>query len=637
MPIRLRALPFAALACAAVDTVAVRMKLVHREAEPRLFAQAFLLWLVFGLIALAPAFVGSKLWRRFRARRADAQKDDALGMSLALVAWMALPVIAHARLDRYSDLGGGLSQLASPWPWLDVLGWCAGAAAILWLAHRFLARVPLWITGSAVAILAIATGLLVHFHEGADRPEARAASDTRPNLLLLIWDTTRAPSLNVYGYDRDTTPNLARFASESIVFENARSASRYTLTSHLSILTGVYPSDHGARMTRQRISPSRTPSIAAELRRAGYRTGGFVGTGVLQAGTGVGFGFETWDDLVDPAVCDTQAWGLVHDLQSILASFGPPFSRNGQPHWIQDFTRPASEVLAHAARWIDDGDPRPWFCMINLYDAHWPYLPELPASEQWVEPYRGPVDGYLTRSDHFDKHRALDEADNRHLRELYDAELWQLDREVDGFLAKLDLAKANTAVVMTSDHGEAFGEGGRYEHNDILETQVHVPLCVRLPRAAASVARKETRPVSGVDIAPTLLELAGVQHSANAHYLGTSLLSPAPASDAGERTILVEDRDQMSRSDVRIALYRGTWKLERTGLDDKQRFLLYDLATDPIGLRDVSSDHADIVAELREELDRFRGQWHADDQRDAEGEQGFMNSAALRGLGYTGK
>src|SRR5262249_22635538 len=150
-----------------------------------------------------------------------------------------------------------------------------------------------------------------------------ASAAHKPNLLLLVWDTTRAESLNLYGYGRDTTPNLARLASESIVFDHARSASRYTLTSHLSIMTGAFPSHHSARLFNKTIIPHRTPSIARTLREAVYRTGGFVGTGVLRAQTGAAFAFERFDDEVDPPVCDTDGWSLVHDLQAIAARLVP--------------------------------------------------------------------------------------------------------------------------------------------------------------------------------------------------------------------------------------------------------------------------------------------------------------------------
>ncbi|HUR27639.1 MAG TPA: sulfatase, partial [Planctomycetota bacterium] len=467
-----------------------------------------------------------------------------------------------------------------------------------------------------------------------------SSASKQPKLLLLSWDPTRAESLSFYGYDKATTPNLARLAAESIVFEHARSASRYTLTSHLSMLTGVYPSHHGARMTRQRISPRDTPSIAATLREKGYRTAAFVGTGVLSAPTGVAFGFEHYDDQVDPPVCDTLAWSLVHDLQSVVASFGPPFSHNGQPHWFQDFFRPANDVLASAAQWIGNGDARPWFVMVNLYDAHWPYVPDADARAKWVEPYDGIVDGFHSRSDRYPRGYAMQPRDDVHLRELYDAELSELDLAVDRFLGELDLAHHDTAVLMCSDHGEAFGEGGRYEHNDILEPQVHIPFLLHPPRATESASRRVAAPVSGVDVAPTLLALAGVE--VPAHFTGFDVQRLGPDAQSASRTILVEDRDQMHATDVRLALYRReaapaskTWKLVRRGLGAEQRFQLFDLGSDPIGLHDLAEENPELVAELRVELDAFRARWHADDVKDQQ-DTGASNVDTLRALGYAG-
>jgi arylsulfatase A-like enzyme len=402
----------------------------------------------------------------------------------------------------------------------------------------------------------------------------------------------------------------------------------------------------------------------------------------------------------------------------MLATLGPPFSQNGQPHWIQDFFRPANEVLANAQKWIDDGDPRPWFCMINLYDAHWPYRPEAEASEKWVESYDGLVDGFHMRSDHYPRgeifgiapnygfggpgvliqstaegspasqagllagdtllqlgeartetisdfkkalglHKTGDvvatrysrggiEAsvsitlakgyqmqprDDTHLRELYDAELSDLDVAVDHFLASLDLPKRNTAVLMCADHGEAFGEGGRYEHNDILEPQVRVPFLVRLPGVQSADSRRVSAPVSGVDVAPTLLALAGI--AAPANYTGINALSLVDPAEYVKRPILVEDRDQLNATDIRLALYDGSWKLVRRGLGTKIRFQLFDLDRDPIGLTDVLDKQPELAARMKIELDELRARWHADDKKDQEG-TGFSNADALKGMGYTG-
>ncbi len=619
-------LPLVAIVAAAIDTVFVRVRLPHRDLSAALFLETLLLWLGFGLIALLPT-------RICIARRERGGATFNAAQCATLLAFFTLgPVLAHWRLDAFSDLGGGLAGLKQIRPWFEVLAALVLLAAILfslnWLAGRWRA------VGIAAGLGLSSLALGFFWTPAQDTPEAlKPEAKGKPNLLLLIWDTTRAQSLSIYGYERKTTPQLEKLAAESIVFEEARSASRYTLTSHLSMLTGVYPSDHGARMTRQRISPGKTPSVAANLRAAGYRTAAFVGTGVLTAPTGMSFGFEHYDDLVDPPVCDTRAWALVHDLQSLLAKLGPPLSQNGQPHWFQDFFRPAGEVLENAERWIHNGDPRPWFCMINLYDVHWPYLPEDAERAKWVEPYDGPVDGFHVRSDKYPVHYKMQSRDDDHLRELYDAEMAELDLNVDRFLSGLDLAQQKTAVLMCADHGEAFGEGGRYEHNDILEPQVHIPFLVHLPGAQSPPSARSSAAISGVDVAPTLLAIAGL--AAPAHYLGLNALSVVEAAPKETRPILVEDRDQMHSTDVTLAFYLGPWKLVRRGLGDKQFFQLFDVSKDKLSLEDVAAAHPDIVAALKAALESFRSRWQADDAKDQQG-TGYTNADALKNLGYTG-
>ncbi|MCK6445014.1 MAG: sulfatase-like hydrolase/transferase [Planctomycetes bacterium] len=634
MPTRLFRLPVIAALLAAIDVVCVRLEFDHRPAEFELFAQTFALWLVFVLLAWPVARVLRGLGRRVAGATNDAARSAADATAWTFCA--AFPVLAHSRLDTYTNLYGRVGELKTAWPWLEVLAIAVGLVVLQRFVPRLVAKVGVATGGVALATLSVVSGTFVSFHEEAHAPSAVHASNgaaAKPNILVLVWDTTRAQNLSIYGYDRETTPNLARLASESRVFTNARSASRYTLTSHLSMLTGTYPSHHGARLLRQTYNPARTPSIARMLREAGYRTGGFVGTDVLRAKTGTAFAFERWDDQVDPPVCDSHAWALVHDVQSVSAKLVPALSNNGNPHWIQDYQRPASEVLAHAAEWIAADDPRPWFCFVNLYDVHWPYLPPADAAGRWVEPYQGIVDGYLDRSDRYPKGYKPNEADNRHLENLYDGEMWELDREVDAFLAKLELARSNTSVVMVSDHGEAFGEAGLYEHHDILECQVHIPFLVR-PAGGAEPAGHVDFPVTNVDVAPTVLALAGLD--APEHMNGVDVMKEGAL--APDREILVEDRDTGDPHEIRLALYSGGWKYEhrrrtvRGAVEEVER--LFDLANDPGGLHDVAGAHPERVAALRERLAVLRGAWHADDS--ASGLSGPGNSDALKALGYLG-
>jgi len=610
---------------AALEVFLVRADHPNQPVEAVTFLHACVLWAVFALAALLCALLVGRL----RAR---------LGLSLApatawgrMLFWLALPIAVHSALDRYTTLGQNVAALLSPRPWLEVLGVLVVLAIVCALfdllmksgASKFVARAGL--------IAALVVGLFLPTGPGRiEAPESVSPElAARPNILLLVWDTTRPDHLTPYGYARETTPELSKFAEESLVFKEARSVSIFTFTSHLSMLTGKYPAATGARLYRMQLDPTLSESVAMQLALSGYRTGAFVGTWVLAGTTGIQRGFEVYDDRVDPAVCFTRAWQLVHDVQAVLADKLNWIPSNGMPHWFQDFQRPADEVLALAQDWIEEEDPRPWFCMINLYDVHWPYLPGDESKEKLVRPYDGPMDGYLFRSDAYTEGYVPTEVDGRHVADLYDAELLELDRKVGAFLERLNLNASNTAVIMTSDHGEAFGEAGRFKHEDIVEPQVRIPMCIRLPGPNPR-AGVFSQPTTGVDIAPTILALAGEPIPEGGH--GVNLLTDESLK---ERPILVEDRDHASLTDVRYAYYEGSWKFVRMGMGDAVREFLFDLSLDPVGEHDLSLEFPERKAEMAARMDAMREPWvSVDSQVELTGLG--ASADALGGLGYLG-
>jgi len=633
----LRLLPVVVLMAAAVESSVIRFDRPHREVGSDLFFQAALLWLVFGLLALVPAWPTRAALRKLLSLE---RGEESWGVDLAsLGSWLALPVLGHGILDRYTDIGQNISALKAPRPWLELGGLILGLVLIAWLVAPRLRAVPGKLAAGMGLIAALAVGLGVGPRAEVPGSPRKAPADA-PNLMLLVWDTTRAMALSPYGYDRQTTPHLAELAKKSLVWEEARSVSCFTLTSHLSMLTGVYPSHHGARLTRMFFDPRKTPSLAHLLREHGYRTGGFVGTNVLRAGTGMMDGFEVYDDECDPLVVDTQAWKLVHDVQSVMAELLPSFGGNGSPHWIEDFARPAPEVLERALDWIQVDDERPWFCLINLYDVHWPYLPGDASREKWVRAYEGSIDGYLFDSNGYETPSGeplgsrLTAEDNQHLRDLYDAEMWQLDRRVHQFLSALDLERSGTAVLVTSDHGEAFGEAGIYQHGDILEPQVRVPFMLvpargegRTPPDPAYLPGK----VSGIDVATTLAGLAGLNSSAVEGMTGIDLLAgEVPES----RQLLVEDRDKKSQANTHYAVYEDHWKLVRTGVGPTATHQLFDLRSDTFGERDVSSQQPEVAGRMVELLDELRSPWGGEQES---WKSRVITDAALHGLGYAGE
>lgn len=619
-----RAIVAAAL-LAAVDAVATRFGQPHRPASPALFLEGWLLWLL-------PAAVATTLLaltaRRIGVLRVRAESSPARGAPrLAWIVWLtAAPVLGHAALNAATAIGGDLSGLSSPRPWLIGLGLIVGWFAVVFALERLLRPASSAVRALAAAALVLAACCLPP--GGPERPDRPALTQAdAPNLLLLVWDTARAGSFSFLGGERATTPELVRFTDDALVFDNARSVTHFTFTSHLSMLTGRYPTEHGARLLDTRHLPeSGGETLAQELQRAGYRTGAFVGTGVLRATTGLDAGFDVYSDRVDPAGTDTYLWALVHDLQSILIAKKGLGWNDGEPHWIQDFQRAADEPLDEAARWIANGDERPWFCFVNMFDVHWPYTPSDAARDRFATDYDGVVSGYANRANDFPDGYTMRPEDDAHLLSLYESEFYDLDAKVGAFLAELDLDASNTAVLVTSDHGEAFGEGGLYEHEDILEPQVSVPMVLRLPGADPRSGREDLL-VSGIDVAPTLRSLAGLSPRAD-QALGVDLGSDDLPTD---RVIYVEDRDHHDAGVAQFAAYADRFKLVWLDALFDDRFELYDLASDPVGLVDVKDRHPKVFRELRERLTTERS-WLPLDAVDAR--EGGIGTDALEALGY---
>ncbi len=629
--------------CAAADTVYVRMSVPHWPRGPELFLQSLALWAPAALFALPFAnLLARTLIKSWLARHGSLEASgfgpQALRIQCMLFCTSA-PVLAHTVLDRHTGVGQNIQALFTFGPWLELALSLALWGTLLAACVPLLARLGARAAAGLILLPALVIGMFLPWEDSELDLGPQAEG---PNVLLMIWDTTRSDHLEPYGYTRETTPHLADLAQRARVFAEARSTSIFTFTSHLSMLSGRYPAATGARLLNTNADPKRAPAVAYEFAQAGYRTGGFVGTGVLSARTGIQRGFQHWDDQVDPMVCETRLWKLVHDVQSILAKSSLAdrlrfLHANGLPHWFQDFQRPGEEVLNRALAWIEEDDTRPWFCVINLYDVHWPYTPGSASRERFERPYAGPMDGYLFRSNSYPEGYEPQAADRGHIVDLYDAELSELDEHVDRFLGRLHLERGDTALVLTSDHGEAFGEKGQWEHDDIGEPQVRIPMLVLEPGSPSQpelLGAAIERSVSGVDVAKTLLGLAGLED--NHGRAGFNLAAELPPL---ERGVLIEDRDHLDPEDVRLAYYREGWKLlslakGQEGRGSEALVQLFHLESDPDCERDLATESPQMLEQLSGELEQMRAAWAAGD-RNVEGDR-EGNSAALDGLGYTG-
>jgi len=372
------------------------------------------------------------------------------------------------------------------------------------------------------------------------RPETPAgggeAPASRPNLLWIVMDTVRADHLSLYGYSRPTTPNLEALAGSGITFDQARSSAPWTLPAHMTMFTGLWPYQHGARVDRP--YHGQSPMLAEHLRANGYTTGGIVANvRVCNANYGFGRGFDSYLDYprnqvinLNETLCNSTLgeWTMNLLRRAKLPVPGP------SPYFVH---RSATEITADARSWLDQvqsrnanaeaSSTRPYFLFLNFMDAHGPYIPAPNRPRKfWHGPTpsqaeASPVEGWTAVESRNNatpdqlpaRQQKLDEVTQR-LTDLYDECLYGLDAELGRFLDELRSAGLldNTWIVLTSDHGEHFGEHGHFGHGSTLYNEsTHVPLMIIPPSSGkasrVSQGKRIDAPVAHRDLPRTMSEL----------------------------------------------------------------------------------------------------------------------------------
>lgn len=290
---------------------------------------------------------------------------------------------------------------------------------------------------------------------------AEAADTGRPNLLLITMDTTRADYFSSYGFPLPTTPHLDALARRGVRFSDASSQIPLTGPSHATILTGLYPHQHGAIRNGVPLLES-IPTLAERLSAQGYRTAAFVSGWTLRRNlSGLARGFDVYDDRME------DRYRLV----------------NSQ--------RFAHQVTPPAQKWLRDNARRPFFLWVHYFDPHSPYK-KRPASHAVLEKASPSAMA------------ALPQRNQNYASEIHHTDQWI--GKLLQTLKQLDL-ESETIVVVTADHGEALGEHnyvghGRHVYQEIL----HVPLILSWPGRLPQGKTVDV-PVGLVDVAPTLMQL----------------------------------------------------------------------------------------------------------------------------------
>jgi len=446
-----------------------------------------------------------------------------------------------------------------------------------------------------IGLLAAATVLLLVANVRSPRRTPRARQEGLPNIVLISLDTTRADHLSCYGYRRQTTPRIDELAKEAMIYPRCISTTSWTLPAHASLLTGRFPTSHGAMYDAQgpmvltgilpgewssyRVNAlsDRVVSLATRLRQHGFATGAVVGGPWLKKPFGLAQGFDMYDD---DEIVDV----------------------NG---------RLAEQINQRALPWVERVADRPFLLFLNYFDPHDPYLPPEEFRYRFL-----------------DKSKLVNgvKATLPELIAFYDAEIYYADHCVGGLVDHLkDLGLYDdTWIIVTADHGELFGEHNMRGHGVTLwEEELHVPLIVKYPKRWAQTGRS-AEPVQLIDVLPMILDRLGMDMPPDvqgtvpgkARHPVFAEVNPLPA---------ISDR-----GDFR-AFYQGDLKYV---WNSRGRHELYDLGVDRREERNLYATEIAKASELRTAMDELLATLPKPGQAAPVTSIDQRTMDTLRGLGY---
>jgi len=436
------------------------------------------------------------------------------------------------------------------------------------------------VAGIAIVLTIATLGCRRDSAPSIDQP-SRDISLPNANVLLITLDTTRADRIGAYGYGPAETPRLDRLASEGVLFETAITPTAFTLPSHSSIMTGLYPPYHGMRLNGGSALADVQVTLAEQLAASGYRTGAVIAAFVLDQRWGLSQGFDVFDDEI----------AMEPDQRLDLAG-------------VQ---RRADQVVDLGLEWMEKDDDRPFFAWLHLYDPHIPYDPP--------EPYGTRFGG-------------------RGLSGLYDGEIAFADSQVGRVLDWLEargLAE-NTLVVVLGDHGESLGDHGENEHGYfVYDATVRVPFIIRTPGAGLDGVRVPAQ-VRTIDVLPTILDLVGVEAPEPLH--GESLVPLMLEPDGDGPGFAYSESMSVHLQYGWSALY--SMRTEDHKYIDAPRAELYAVNDDPAETNNLFGDLPDLAEELGSVLEDLRTEIEAGAPETEEADLDEETLAMLASLGYVG-
>jgi arylsulfatase A-like enzyme len=373
------------------------------------------------------------------------------------------------------------------------------------------------LVGLLIVLAALSSGLRAVRRHRAMAALPAAARGAR-NVVLIVWDTVRAPSVSLYGYDRDNTPNLWRWAQQGVRHVMAIAPATWTYPSHSSMFTGLWPYQVNTQWNSY--LDTTHPTLAEYLGSRGYQTAGFVGnTRCCSYETGLDRGFIDYEDYpLTPAFLLGRAFAGNWILMNVL-SRGDFYAAK----WINLQARDARGITDAFLDWVKGRQPdRPFFAFLNYYDAHIPYVPPAKYAGHFGTQPNLPDDYLLLFDFRMGENDPNWDRNMTMARDRYDDCIASLDDQLGRLMTELRRQRLvdNTVVIIAGDHGESFGDHGLFSHGTGLYIdQIAVPLVILSPGAPAGLSVHT--PVSLRDLPATVVDQLGL--SAGSPFPGHSL------------------------------------------------------------------------------------------------------------------
>jgi arylsulfatase len=403
----------------------------------------------------------------------------------------------------------------------------------------------------------------------------------QPNIILLSIDALRADHLGSHGYERETSPFLDDLASRELEFKTAISASSHTREAVPALLSGKYPDVFAAN--GYHYVPE---TVADRLSAAGFQTAGFHSNPYVSRAYGYDSGFDTFDD--DLVLGQNRLVALAQRaLDKFLLNKGNYHAR-------------AEEINSRSLSWLDSrNNDQPFFLWNHYMDPHGPYNP--PERFSFGEQLLSNNEAQYLYQKTINNPSAVTNAEHRNLIDSYDGEIRYLDDQLSAFfdvLKEQGLVK-ESLIIVTADHGDAFGEHGYFTHpRHLHETLLHVPLLVSPPGNSTDKTIKF--PVSTLDIVPTFLKFARVEYE----ELPNESLIDMDGATIKERPNVVFASATGEDADEGLRRFAGRTKTKKVVIERKiedgsiQNEQSFDLNSDP--------DEQKPAEELDEELLELR-------------------------------